>query len=218
MYSGYTNKPTWIVAQWLYNDEEIYSHFLEHAKRLFDDTADPDFTAQALSVEIASFIENLPRGSVGWIADLLEWSLEAVVWGEVASDFVGEIVPGFVWRTKKDTSYDEYQGLANYPTYVLLSLFQGDYEYDPEGIQTMVRRKTEDAAFEGSMNNFSTAFVLADKLRDICNTAVGSLLDAGHLSITAASLVNHALDVADWNFLAKTIAESHGLGRAVYGA
>jgi len=83
-YNGWTNKPTWIVALWLDNDEYTYNLMRENAKTL---------NKWELADFIKDFIEeNDPLSEEpSFYSDLLDWAIAVVNYDEIAENYKNEL-------------------------------------------------------------------------------------------------------------------------------
>jgi hypothetical protein len=94
-YNGWTNYETWNVALWLDNDGANF--WEERAQECYNDAqATVNFTREeeatfALSKEIKSEIEENTPTVTGMYADLLNASISAVNWHEIAEHYVDEV-------------------------------------------------------------------------------------------------------------------------------
>ena len=81
--NGWTNKPTWLVALWLDNDQG--SH--EELHRIIEESEDLDDAEDSLMEFVAVLIFGKDYDKVdGFTTDLLNWSLAYVNWSEIVAN------------------------------------------------------------------------------------------------------------------------------------
>lgn len=81
MYNGYENKPTWLVALWINNEEGPYyatRNFL--AKNKVENL--PDFVWEMYQME--------DIGDSGLATDLFQWAWMHINWDEVMNAVIGD--------------------------------------------------------------------------------------------------------------------------------
>lgn len=81
-YNGYKNYPTWCLSLWIDNDEGLYLQFREESSFGVSKLAD------LIRQEVESWVNEV--GNVGFIVDVLVWTLDQIDWEEIAEHFVGE--------------------------------------------------------------------------------------------------------------------------------
>jgi len=83
---GWSNKPTWLAALWINNDQWMYDEARDMARNAKD--------SHELAQQLESWLEELFEDQIpkdGFIADLFNWSWAHIEWNEVADHCMAEV-------------------------------------------------------------------------------------------------------------------------------
>ena len=102
-YSGYTNKPTWLISLWIDNDEGSHNYVNELAQNCLinndhEEEANKDIKEQIKELstnDLADLLEDMHSeqahellGSASVFTDLMRFVLAYVNWNEVAQGYI----------------------------------------------------------------------------------------------------------------------------------
>jgi len=94
-YNGYSNKPTWSVMLWAYNDSEGAAEY--HDEMACDALSDNDGDKEAATWQLAARLEseydksNPLTDKPGVYSEILSWALAMVNWTEIAEHMINDL-------------------------------------------------------------------------------------------------------------------------------
>lgn len=89
-YQGYSNYPTWAVSLWLNNDANNYSHWVDRAQDLANESGKEDAVSD-LASELENEVTEFAPEVEGMYSDIFTWAMDQVDWQEIAESMLEDI-------------------------------------------------------------------------------------------------------------------------------
>lgn len=100
-YNGWSNYETWNAKLWMDNDEGSYYRYREIAQEAWEESDhDLDETVDTIAKRIDEEFGSMPDGISGMCSDLLQSSLNAIDWREIAESIADD--EGFEEETEDE--------------------------------------------------------------------------------------------------------------------
>lgn len=91
-YDGHKTYQTWIIANWIENDEGLLDFFCEKAEEHLNDNPDDDRAILTLTAWLEEyFTDQAPESEDHWISLLFESAFGCVEWQEIAEHLINRV-------------------------------------------------------------------------------------------------------------------------------